>query len=323
MKLQQKADITLQLLEKVETYPSKVVFDRQSEDFQLDKCVEVLVAQIFSNIYKRVQKGENQNALISSLQSLLYVQNGEISPQQDQMIDELLIEANSQLSLLKLPRKFQENLRQITHQYKKQVADQLVSKTIELFKSESNLQPELVLESLSGYASPTDALKLFDTVSSDGRKAIPLTPQIMQELERLQHLPLEQLAENKEAMKYALGGSFALNLDKQITELVQTPTDAKLHSIIYNPENKDIPVDISKMSAEELAASGITKISAGELKLSGDGQILPGSHPKNSQKILTEIERIYTQKKQKQTEEGQSVPHLNDILSNNSSSGNF
>lgn len=324
MKLEQKAKITLELIEKTETYPSKVIFDKQAEEFQIDKCIDILVAQIFTNIYERVQRGENQNPIIQTLQSIMYAGlEGEISPQQDQMVNELLIEANTQLELLKLPKHFKDNLKLITHQYKKKVADQLVSKTLELFKSQSTLSSDAMLKSLSEYGPEKKGLALFEGTTQDGRKAIPLTPEVMQELQRLQSLPLDKLAENTEAMKYVLGGRYALNLETQMTELIQTPTDAKLHSIIYNPDNKDIPVDISKMSPDELAASGITKISAGELKLSAEGRILPGSAPKNSEKIVAELERIYSNKKRKQAEEGSSGPNINDLMSNNTTSGNF
>lgn len=110
--MKEKADITLQLIQKSDSYPSKVVFDKQAEEFQLDKCIDILVAQIFSNIYRRVQKGENQNTYIAALQSLIYVKDGMISPQQEQIIEDLMIEANSQLELIKLPRSFKDNLKE-------------------------------------------------------------------------------------------------------------------------------------------------------------------------------------------------------------------
>lgn len=323
-KLEQKAKITLELIEKSDTYPSKIIFDKKADEFQIDKCIDILIAQIFSNIHQRVQRGENQNPFIQMLQAIKFSgTEGQISPQQDQMFDELLIEANTQLELLKLPKHFKDNLKLITHQYKKQVADQLVSKTLELFKSESSGSSDGMMPNLSDYAQNKQGLALFEGTTSDGRKAIPVTPELMNELQRLQALPLDKLAENKEAMKYVLGGQFALNLETQMTELIQTSTDAKLHSILYNPENKEVPIDISKMSAEDLEASGITKISAGELKLSAEGRVLPGSAPKNSERIVAEIEKIYARKKQKQAEDGNIAPNINEILSNSSTSGNF
>ena len=252
------------------------------DEHEINQAISILGLQIYKNIQERIDKGENE---MQNIRALNLARKGQITEDTQRLVENMIIEANAQLDLLKLPQSFKTRIEEITHHYKKQVANHILNQSIRGLIDEQR-------EEIGHYQFGQKDKK---------RDAIELTPELMLELDNASRsLSLEQISKESRLADLLLSGrKVSVDLERQSMELIKSDEDAKMHRIAINPNNEPIPVNIESMTEEELMANGITRIRGAELEYSTSGLRAKGGQNRleeNSQEIINRLERIYAQR---------------------------
>lgn len=272
--------------------PPKTVFDAKGEEYQLKLATEMVAAKVLKTINDRMAAGESQQQVLMALKAF---QMGTLTEECNDVLAELIVEAVVDTDLIKLPPVFKEKMNLFTHLHKRKVADSIVNHVTNKILALGGSQIASGLEE--------DDAK---------RKAIPVTPEIVEKLKSVKNMSMEQIAEDAELFRLVQSRAVGINLEKRSTELLQSESDAKLHRIVFNPNNEHIPVDLTSMSQQELEANNITVFKACELEVDGSGRLVKAKT--NDQKLMTffsKVESLYEkQKGDKPTEQVIEKPEI-------------
>ena len=256
--------------------PGRTIFDKKGEEYQLKKAIEVVAAKILKDIHKRIENGENQQHVLMALKSF---KEGTVTEESQEILSNLIIEATVDTDLIKLPKIFQERISLFTHLHKKKVADAIVTH---------------ISEKMLAAGMATDS---SIEANDRNRRVVQVTPEVLRKLEALKSMTYEDIAKDQELFDLVQSRCVGINLEKQSFELLKSESDAKLHKIIFNPSNTDIPLDVSNMTPEELEANGITKFKAAEIQIDPAGSIVKAKT--NDQKLMdffSKVEALYDKK---------------------------
>lgn len=254
----------------------KVIFDKKGEEYEMEQVTNLLAVQIVRNLKKRLEENITQSQYLLAIEQ---ASGGIMTEEVEATIQDLIIEANADLQLVKLPRFFENRMKTITHLHKKQIAQRILKDSIEM-------------EEATDWGSINIQQSLDD-------KRVVLTPQLAQKLKLASQMPLNQLAENQELFDLINDRSLSLNLETKQMELIKDPENAKLHRIAFGSKD-DIPLNLEDMSPEELAFNNITVVKASEIEMDNHGTVTKSKVNKGAYlKMMEQIERIYDEKKAK------------------------
>lgn len=273
--------------------PGKIVFDKKGEDFQLKKAIELVAAKIVNDIQKKMEQGINQQHVLMAFKCFRL---GTLTEETNEILQNLVIEATVDTELIKLPKVMKERMSLFTHLHKKKVADSIVGHITNRILELGGSQFEKIDE--------TDAAR---------RNAITITPEVLRKFEQMKNLSMEQIVQDQELFNLVQSRIVGINLESQSKELLKNESDAKLHSIIFNPSNQEIPVNIGELTPEELEQNNITAFKASEIQLDNAGNIK--NVKTKDQKILqffSKVEHLYDQKHKKKAEIVQETPSATD-----------
>ena len=267
--------------------PPRAIYDKRGEEHHFDLAVTMLTGKIIENLKKRMDQGESQQHLLVSIRA---IQSGTYSEEDERNFEDLIIEANGELEVVKLPSRFKSRIKEITHQYKKKVADQIMSSTVQkLLGSQHSTDAGTELLGLSGVRGETRS-----------RQALELSPEVMERLEKMKNMSMREIAEDTNFLELLDKQLISYNLEKRSLELVKSESDAKLHRLVLNPNDEDVPINIEQMSPEELKANDINFFKASDLMFDESGQILKHQiDTTNFEKVAERLEYLYDKKNAK------------------------
>lgn len=253
----------------------KVLFDKKGEEYEMEQVTNLIAAQIIRNLKKRLEANMNQSQYLLAIEQ---ASGGVLTEEVEETIKDLIIEANADLQLVKLPRYFENRMKTITHMHKKQIAQRILK---------DSMQMETI--SQMGIDSPKQSL--------DDKRVI-LTPELAQKLKLASKMPLNELAENQQLFDLMNDRSMSLNLETKQMELIKDPEYAKLHRIAFGSKDSEIPLNLEEMSPAELAFNNISVVKASEVEMDSNGNIMKSKVNKGAYlKMMEKIERIYDEKK--------------------------
>lgn len=256
----------------------KTIFDKKAYDYQLQEAVKLVALSIEKSIIKDIEEGKDTFELLLAMKCL---SEGNADEEQREMLENLFLEKIIETELIKLPNYFRDQIKQIAHMHKQKVADSIL---LHVANKASGLSASLE----SSYKA-----RRLELNQREGRVAIKLTPETKAKLESLKQLKFEDVAKDEELVKLYSINSLGLDLESKTFELIRSDSDAKLHSIIFNPKGSDIPIDLVNLTDEELAANGILKMRGQEMVLNSAGEILEfNANNKELEQMLSKIERL-------------------------------
>ena len=265
--------------------PPRAIYDKRGDEHHFDQAVSLLTGKIVENLKKRMEQGENQQQFLMSIRA---IQSGTFNEEDEKNLEDLIIEANTELDMVKLPSRFKSRIKEITHLYKKKVADQLMSSTVQrLLGSQGVSKAELV--GLSGIRG--DARQ---------RQALDLSLEVLERLQKMKSLSLREIAEDTDFFELFEKQLVSYNLEKRSFELVKNEADAKLHRLVLNPNDEDIPDNLELMTPEELIANEINFFKASDLMFDETGQLMKQQIDRtNFEKVAERLEFLYDKKNAK------------------------
>lgn len=258
----------------------KVVFDAKGEKYQVNKAVEMVAAKVLRTVQQRMENGENQSSALLALRNFRV---GAMTDEDHEALQNLIVEATVDTDLIKLPPIFKEKMSTFAHLHKKKVADSIVNHV-------TNRVLALGGRELSG----------FQENESKPRNAITVTPEVIEKFQRMQSMSMEKISQDQELLKLVETRCVGINLEQQSKELLKSEHDAKLHQIIFNPNDAEVPINLASMTPEELEANGITAFKGAEIQIDNTGKIRKAKT--NDQKLLSffsQVESLYDKKKAK------------------------
>lgn len=259
----------------------KAIFDKKAYDYQLQTALSIISHKIIDKLVN----GDVQDKFSMAL-ALESFKRGSNTEKQKEMIDELFLETIVETDLIKLPKHFKENIKTIAHMHKKKVADTVLNHVAAKLGEE--FQAGMKLRAAEG------AVQLSQQKS---RNPLAATPENLELIKKVKNLPFEQIARDEKLFKLASYSQIGLDLENHTFELIRNESDAKLHSIIFNPNNDHIPDNLADMTAEELEANGIKRVLGSEITVNSSGDVIDvsGSN-RNLDEILDKIENVYEKK---------------------------
>ena len=277
-----------------------MIYDKKGEEHQFDKAVELLSLKILDNMKRRMEEGVDQQHYLLALRA---VQSDFYNEEQERLVEDLIIEVNAEMELIKLPSRFKDRIKTITHFYKKKIADQILNATLEHLVSGEGLYLNGEKVGMSGVRGVARK-----------RSAIPLTPEVVERLKKMQDMSLKEIAEDTNYYELLENQVMAFNFEKKSVEMVKSESDAKLHELILNPNNKEIPDNLEMMSPQELAANGIQFFKGKDLIMGVDGQVSRiTSDEKSFEKVVSVLEELYDAKNKKNPNENSGPTEKNEV----------
>lgn len=250
------------------------IIDRRSYRYQLDTAIDIVANRIADKLSTDVDDAFTMTMAIEC------VKLDTATDEQREMVNELFFESIVETDLIKLPNYFRENLTQIAHMHKQKVADAV------LHHVANRLGEDIAAGKLPGGQKPPQIGQ------PKNRNAIPATAENIELVKLAKRMPLDQLAKDAALFNLASYNKIGVDLEKRAFELIRSESDAKLHSIIFNPDNQGIPDNLADMTPEELKANGIRRVQASEISISSDGSILD-IDARHIDDILNHIENVY------------------------------
>lgn len=277
-----------------------MIYDKKGEEHQFDKAVELLSLKILDNMKRRMEEGVDQQHYLLALRA---VQSDFYNEEQERLVEDLIIEVNAEMELIKLPSRFKDRIKTITHFYKKKIADQILNATLEHLVSGEGLYLNGEKVGMSGVRGVARK-----------RSAIPLTPEVVERLKKMQDMSLKEIAEDTNYYELLENQVMAFNFEKKSVEMVKSESDAKLHELILNPNNKEIPDNLEMMNPQELAANGIQFFKGKDLIMGVDGQVSRiTSDEKSFEKVVSVLEELYDAKNKKNPNENSGPTEKNEV----------
>ena len=79
--------------------------------------------------------------------------------------------------------------------------------------------------------------------------------------------------------------------------MIKSADDAKMHMIAFNPNNEDIPINLTEMTPQELEVNGITHFKSSDIVMDSDGNVRRNKiDMKNSERLVEALEKMYDKK---------------------------
>jgi len=207
----------------------------------------LIMQQIQKNIQRRVAEGRSQTEILLHLQK---VKDGSANPRDYEVFKELMVEANAQLKLLKLPptyRKYMSFIKEINVNIMEEMAQKSLGEiTEEMVKAEMPFRKTV----------PTDVVQNSPVKKMSQKQRSNLIEK------------LSQLKEDENAVKRRQIFEKILPTNSETNEKISS--ESLINSMILG-DDQPFPFDLNKMSIDELREHGAEILTDFNLKMKPEG----------------------------------------------------